>query len=274
MTDIKNDSVLVGSTPKTTPMLSIPPPETPTDTPKTQTPITDSVSDSPSVLLKLEPSPLSRSIPSPRTPPPTLILSPSRLIRKKPAVRRSSLSSVSHHVSFLRTSTPSPTFSPKQSDTPSAPQKNQSPRLTRSRSMSSPTINNLPQYRYSRRVKTPRNTNTNINSATTSLSPTRLIINNTTKPLTNKINTHKHTNPDHTKIINTTVTKDTKLPLWTITHFRDTPKGYLGAYKLHTLESPHPPSPNITGRYQDPTRTNSPECRAYKKYMSIKNKCI
>ena len=34
MTDIKNDSVLVGSTPKTTPMLSIPPPETPTDTPK------------------------------------------------------------------------------------------------------------------------------------------------------------------------------------------------------------------------------------------------
>ena len=265
MTDIKNDSVLVGSTPKTTPMLSIPPPETPTDTPKTQTPMTDSVSDSPSVLLKLEPSPLSRSIPSPRTPPPTLILSPSRLIRKKPAVRRSSLSSVSHHVSFLRASTPSPTFSPKQSDTPSAPQKNQSPRLTRSRSMSSPTINNLPQYRYSRRVKTPRNNN--INATTTLLSPTRL-----------KINTPKHTKPDtkthtHTKI-NTTVTKDTKLPLWTITHFRDTPKGYLGAYKLNTLESPHPPSPNITGRYQDPTRTNSPECRAYKKYMSIKNKCI
>ena len=62
------------------------------------------------------------------------------------------------------------------------------------------------------------------------ISPTRLII-NTTKLVTNKINT-PNTNPDtkthnhtHTKVINTTVTKDTKLPLWTITHFRDTPKG-------------------------------------------------
>ena len=183
MADIKQDSVLVGWTPKTTPMLSTPPPQTPhISSTSRQSPLpsrshsqSQSHSQSPSVLLKLDPSPVSRSTPSPQTPPPTLILSPSRLTRKKPAIRRSSLSSlssVSHHVSFLRTSTPSPTFSPKQSDTPSALQKHHISSLTlptRSRSMSSPTVNNLPQYRYSRRVQTPRNT-TNSNLTTTNLS--------------------------------------------------------------------------------------------------------
>lgn len=261
MADIKQDSVLVGSTPKTTPMLSTPPPETPHTSKPTvsnkfiQSPLpSHSHSQSPSVIVKLEPSPVSRSIPSPQTPPPTLILSPSRLTRKKPAIRRSSLSSVSHHVSFLRTSTPSPTFSPKQSDTPSALQKHHIPSLTlptRSRSMSSPTVNNLPQYRYLRRVQTPRNT-TNSHLTTTNTTNT----NNSTKPTV--INTHT----------------DIKLPLWVITHFRNTPPGYLGAYKLNNLGSPHPPSPTITNKYQDPSRTNSPECRAYKKYIGSKTHLI
>ena len=261
MADIKQDSVLVGWTPKTTPMLSTPPPKTPhISSTSRQSPLpsrshsqSQSHSQSPSVLLKLEPSPVSRSTPSPQTPPPTLILSPSRLTRKKPAIRRSSLSSVSHHVSFLRTSTPSPTFSPKQSDTPSAPQKQNIPTLTlptRSRSMSSPTVNNLPQYRYSRRVQTPRNT-TNSNLTTT-----------------NTTNTSTTNNPSKTTVINTHT--DIKLPLWVITHFHNTPSGYLGAYKLNNLGSPHPPSPTITNRYQDPSRTNSPERRAYKKYIGSK----
>ena len=68
------------------------------------------------------------------------------------------------------------------------------------------------------------------------------------------------------KKINTTINPAKyKLPLWTITHFKTCPPGYLGAYFHHTYSDKNQAQTNPYDN-NNVTGTVSPEVRKYKKY--------